>query len=310
MMTWTHVVVDVMHDVDSFWNVHLPPSSQIPTSSQIKISHKLRAKKTKSWCAYLVDAAEGAETAWLDVVECDNLQRLMDSNDTTSRRARLTAFWITRCLASTYRRDRKIHYSFSVSAQFKPAPSCWVWAMARHTQQDGAATNQFRRLLDVHDVTAAVVLQGPVHVSPTVDQLGPSVSNHAQRSLPTFVKPNEVKCVACQDDAMDDTDNSLGGDPFFFGSSSSMHPDRRRPPKPYAVPTKTSWADAQARGLSHTRDTGVLAIAEADLGMTKQFDIPLTWGGKHTGYLHVDVRVTIVSDVHWELYLNPPSRRS
>ncbi|RHZ26226.1 hypothetical protein DYB26_003625, partial [Aphanomyces astaci] len=69
------VVVDVMYDVDSFWNVHLPPSSQI------KISHKPRAKKTKSWCAYLVDAAEGAEIAWLDVVECDNLQRLMDSND-------------------------------------------------------------------------------------------------------------------------------------------------------------------------------------------------------------------------------------
>ncbi|ETW09530.1 hypothetical protein, variant 1 [Aphanomyces invadans] len=111
---------------------------------------------------------------------------------------------------------------------------------------------------------------------------------------------------------------------FACTRGNRLHPARRRPlpPKSSAFTTEVAWTEAQARGLSHTAVShvsplyhivvkidgsrgdggqGVLAISEADLSTTRQFDIPLTWGSKHAGYLHVDVTATIVSDVQWQL---------
>ncbi|KAF0685752.1 Aste57867_22360 [Aphanomyces stellatus] len=78
--------------------------------------------------------------------------------------------------------------------------------------------------------------------------------------------------------------------------------------------SESTWGDALARGVTHVAvaraapmlhlavqiqgmhghgGAGVLALSEADVGgATKQVDVPLTWAGKHTGYLHLDVAVT------------------
>ncbi|EQC35793.1 hypothetical protein SDRG_06552 [Saprolegnia diclina VS20] len=83
----------------------------------------------------------------------------------------------------------------------------------------------------------------------------------------------------------------------------------------YTNCTEVSWADALAHGVVHTSVTrrsatdavlhvgvkvegprdaggeGVLALHPRDIGVSRQFDVALTWGGKHTGYLHVDVEL-------------------
>ncbi|OQR98559.1 hypothetical protein ACHHYP_08317 [Achlya hypogyna] len=83
----------------------------------------------------------------------------------------------------------------------------------------------------------------------------------------------------------------------------------------YTSCTECSWADAVENGLMHTsvirtsaansllhvvvkvegpRGTGgegVLALCERDVGRLRQFDVALSWGGKLTGFLHVDVEM-------------------
>ncbi|KDO30173.1 hypothetical protein SPRG_05365 [Saprolegnia parasitica CBS 223.65] len=88
----------------------------------------------------------------------------------------------------------------------------------------------------------------------------------------------------------------------------------------YTNCTEVSWADALEHGVVHTsvtrrsasdavlhvgvkvegpRDSGgegVLALHPRDVGVSRQFDVALTWGGKHTGYLHVDVEMFHATD--------------
>ncbi|OQS02922.1 hypothetical protein THRCLA_04752 [Thraustotheca clavata] len=90
----------------------------------------------------------------------------------------------------------------------------------------------------------------------------------------------------------------------------------------YTNCTESSWSEAVQKGIVHTsvvRSTGydsilhlivkvegphstggegVIAIPAKDIGRHHQFDIPLSWGGKHTGYLHVDLDSYKVNDQH------------
>ena len=56
-------------------------------------------------------------------------------------------------------------------------------------------------------------------------------------------------------------------------------------------PTAVLHVGVKVEGPRDSGGEGVLALHPRDIGVSRQFDVALTWGGKHTGYLHVDVEM-------------------